>query len=114
MPNDTPLHSIQLLDEQTTSAAGNYVTWQYSGRGELQIAGVFDGASIALTVLAPDNATEIAVNDADTGTPAAFTTLGTHPLSYIARGQQIRATVSGAGASTSLSAWIVDAGKVGY
>jgi hypothetical protein len=113
MGNDNPLKAIRLLNLATADGAGDFVTWQGSGRAELQIAGTMDGAVITLHVLAPDDATAIPVNDTS-GAPASFTGLGTFAIPYIARGQQVRATVASAGASSSVSVWLVDADKAGW
>lgn len=90
--------TITLLSGQTSNASGTAKTWP-GGYGTLVIDGTFDGATVTIEAAKQDGDFEIVQDGAFTNAERLNLTFGANML--------IRATVSGAGASTDLDAVIV-------
>jgi hypothetical protein len=103
------IKGAQLLSARTTNGTDGYKSWEYGSKAILQVYGTFNGATITLDVLAPDNATDIQVNNSS-GAELSITDVGTYALDVVP-GQQIKATVASAGGSTSLSAFLAYNGE---
>ena len=100
MANNIQNGGITLLNARTTDGSGGFVTWDKpQGKASFQRAGNFDGATITLNALAPDNATSIALTTATVG--------GAVQVEGLVEGQQYECVVSNDGASTSVSAWLL-------
>lgn len=90
-----------LLENATTNGDGPEVSWNGNHGGELQIVGVWNGATVTVKG-SLDGGTTYTSPPENLGefTEDTFESLNLHAPC------KIRATVSGAGASTDLNAWV--------
>ncbi len=98
-----PGGTMFVFNGQTTNATSQTIILNYPDQKMVVKAfGTWNGASIAIETLAPDQTTWIAINDL-TGTAIAFTIDTQINVNGFIQGEQFRAILSAAGGSTSLS-----------
>jgi hypothetical protein len=90
-----------LLTNQTTNGNGPEVAWNGNHGGEIQIAGTWDGATVTIKG-SLDGGTTYTEPPESLG---QFTSDTIEAFNFHAPGK-IRATLSNAGATTDISAWI--------
>lgn len=87
-----------LLDSQTTDGDGTTIDWTGNHEGTIQVSGTWDGATVTV------------YGSLDDGTTWASPTNGTFTADKIVEFQmgtgKVKATITSAGASTDLSAWV--------
>lgn len=88
-----------LLSAQTSNGSGSPATWNGGGVGTVFVYGTWDSAQVDIEV-SPDGSTWVAL-----GGDMAFTEDGVQNFD-LAAGVKVRATVTSAGASTSVSVWV--------
>lgn len=94
---------IWLFTAQTTSANGVAAVFSYPNKIACVTAfGTWDGATLKLQTLAPDNTTWVDVSNAS-GSAVTFTANAQTTLTSMIYSQQIRGVLSNAGDSTSLN-----------
>lgn len=91
-----------LTDTDTT---GTYIDITSSGEYQLAAAGTFDGATLGLSFRVPPDTTDITVTD-NAGVALSLTGAGVRTVK-LSKGEKLRGTVSGAGASTSVNMWLL-------
>lgn len=98
-----PGGTMFVFNSQTVNATSPTIILNYPDQKMVVKAfGTWNGASIILQTLAPDQSTWIVINDL-TGSPITFTINTQINIEGFIQGEQFRAILSSAGGSTNLS-----------
>jgi hypothetical protein len=95
------LFTNQTTDANSTPAAVNYP----NKIATIKVWGTFDGASVKFQTLAPQSSPNVWIDIPNVdGSTLAFSENKQSTLLYLVQNEQIRAVLSGAGASTTINA----------